>query len=105
MLLDVGGGSSATPTPSAAAASSTPRPSPTPLPSPTPQTYIVKSGDTLSKIAAQFGVSLDDLIAANKETLPNPDKIKVGDEIIIPAAPPDQVTSEPSPSPAASPTG
>jgi hypothetical protein len=35
------------------------------LPSPTPFTYIIVAGDTLSGIAARFGVSLNDLIAAN----------------------------------------
>ena len=32
----------------------------TPLPSPTPFTYTVKSGDSISSIALQFGVSMDE---------------------------------------------
>lgn len=95
-LLGLGDDSEATPTPSSsiAAASATPAASPTPTPSPTPFVYVVKSGDTLSKIANEFGVSLDDLIAANKATLPDPDKLQVGDELIIPPS-----GAEPSPSP------
>src|SRR5688500_1848437 len=37
----------------------------TPLPSPTPFTYAVQTGDTISGIALKFGVSIDDLQAAN----------------------------------------
>ena len=37
----------------------------TPLPSPTPFTYTVQSGDTISSIALKFGLSMDDLLAAN----------------------------------------
>jgi hypothetical protein len=102
MLLGLGGdGDDGSPTPSASAtASPTARPSPSPSPSPTPLVYVVQSGDTLSKIAAQFGVSLDDLIAANAETVPDPNNIKVGDQIVIPTAPPDEIpNASPSPSP------
>lgn len=105
MLLGLGGDDSgSTPRPSASSTSSpTVAPSPSPSPSPTPLVYVVQSGDTLSKIAAQFGVSLDDLIAANAETIPDPDNIRVGDELIIPTAPPDEIPNDASPSPAASP--
>ncbi|MEX2010632.1 MAG: LysM peptidoglycan-binding domain-containing protein [Chloroflexota bacterium] len=70
---------------------------PTPVPAATPQIYIVKSGDNMSKIAALFGVSLDDLIAANRETHPNPDTLQIGDEVIIPT-PSAGGSPEPSPS-------
>src|SRR6185503_6033267 len=43
----------------------------TPLPSPTPFTYTVQSGDSMSVIAEKFGVSLDDLQAANPEVSSN----------------------------------
>jgi hypothetical protein len=103
LLLGLGGSSSsATPTPSVAASPSAGDASPTAIPSPTPQIYIVKSGDTLSKIAKAQGVTLDALIAANQDTLPDPDKLKVGDRIVIPTA--DQPEPSPSPSPAASPS-
>jgi LysM repeat protein len=41
----------------------------------------VVSGDTLSKIAAKFGVSVTALKAANKLTT---DTIKVGQKLVIP---------------------
>ena len=59
-------------------------PSPTVPPAPTPQVYIVKSGDTMSKIATKFNVTIDELIAANKDTIQDPDKISIGDQVIIP---------------------
>ena len=59
-------------------------PSPTVPPPPTPQVYIVKSGDTMSKIATKFNVTIDELIAANKDTIQDPDKISIGDQVIIP---------------------
>jgi LysM repeat protein len=78
------GGPSATPKPSATAAAPSVSAAPTAVPAPTPTVYVVKSGDTMSKIAKKFGVSLDDLIAANKDKIKNPDKLAVGDEVIIP---------------------
>jgi nucleoid-associated protein YgaU len=59
-------------------------PSPTVPPAPTPQVYIVKSGDTMSKIAKKFDVSIDELIEANKDAIKDPDKISIGDQVIIP---------------------
>lgn len=46
--------------------------------------YVVKSGDTLSGIAAQHGVSLDALIRANPQ-ISNPNLIRPGEEVRIPA--------------------
>ena len=77
----------------------------TPVPAPTQQTYIVMSGDTMSSIARRFGVTLDDLIAANLAAVPDPDKLDVGDELIIPepsaapASPDASPSAEASPSP------
>ena len=82
-----GAGSRATPTPTPAVA--TPTPEPTPPPAPTPQVYVIKEGDTLSKIAQSFGLTLDQLLAANEGTIENPDRIVVGDEIIIPVPVPE----------------
>ncbi|MCB8943572.1 MAG: LysM peptidoglycan-binding domain-containing protein [Ardenticatenaceae bacterium] len=45
-------------------------------------THTVKQGETLQTIAAQYGITLQQLIAAN--ALPNPDYIRVGDKLIIP---------------------
>ncbi len=44
--------------------------------------YIVQSGDNLTSIAAQFGITQDELIAANAITDPN--LLAVGDQLIIP---------------------
>jgi LysM repeat protein len=43
----------------------------TPLPTSTPFTYSVKSGDTISSIALQFGVTIDELLAINPEVNAN----------------------------------
>jgi LysM repeat protein len=48
-----------------------------------PDYVIVKKGNTLSRIADKFGVSLQDLIAANP-TIMNPDLIHPGDKINLP---------------------
>ena len=44
---------------------------------------MIKEKDTLSKVANKFGIGLDELLAANPE-IKNPDKISVGQSIIIP---------------------
>ncbi len=49
----------------------------------TPSSYLVQNGDTLSAIAVQFGVSLQDLLDEND--LSNPDNIFVGQELTIPS--------------------
>lgn len=69
----------------------------TPLPSPTPFTYTVKLGDTISSIALEFGVSMDDLQAANPEISPN--TMSIGQVIQIPSNP-DNPSGEPTPTPA-----
>lgn len=48
-------------------------------------TYTVQPGDTVGLIAANFGVSVEDLVAANG--LENADLISIDQELIIPAAP------------------
>jgi LysM repeat protein len=100
-LLGVGGGDDgASPTPSASVAPSF-TPEPTPEPVPTPQVYVIEKGDTLSKIAKRFDVTLEALLAANKDTISNPDRIKVGDEIIIPVPEPPEEVGDPSAEPSA----
>ena len=71
---------------------------PSATPGPTQQTYIVMSGDTMSSIARRFGVTLDDLIAANLATVPDPDKLDVGDELIIPSPSAAPASADVSPS-------
>jgi LysM repeat protein len=100
-VLGVGGRDGGAVAPSASPSSAveeSPSLSPTPVPEPTPQLYTIKAGDTLSRIARQFNVSLDALLAANKDTIKNPNRIRVGDEIIIPVPETEEVPAEASPS-------
>jgi LysM repeat protein len=90
------------------------RPQPTSMPPATqaapavaPQgviTYTVVSGDTMSGIASQFGLSTDELVAANQDSLSRPDQLHIGQQIRVPVAG-DQVAAaapppgEPAPAP------
>jgi nucleoid-associated protein YgaU len=56
---------------------------PTPLPTPTPLTYTIVRGDTLTKIAKKFGVTVEQILAANPQ-IKNANNINVGDVIVIP---------------------
>jgi LysM repeat protein len=67
-----------------------------PLPSPTPFTYTVQKGDTISSIALKFGVSMDDLQAANPEISPN--AMPIGQVLNIPSNP-ENPSGEPTPTP------
>jgi nucleoid-associated protein YgaU len=79
-----GGGAGATPTPSASAdASVAPSPTATVAPAPTPFTYTVKAGDTLSRIAGKYKVAVADILAVNPE-MTNPDRLQIGQQIVIP---------------------
>jgi LysM repeat protein len=76
-----------TPTPTATPTKSpTPTATPTATPTPTattkPSSYIVVSGDTLTKIANRFGVTQTALMTANKIT--NANSIQVGQKLVIP---------------------
>ena len=51
------------------------------------QTYTVKAGDTLSKISRQFYGEADEymrIFYANRDQLRDPDKIQVGQQLVIP---------------------
>jgi hypothetical protein len=91
-----GAGASASPT--IPVQTSIPSVNPTPVPQPTQQIYLVQSGDTMSKIAGRFGIPLNELIAANTQTVPDPNRLKIGQQIIIPA----KDAASPSEIPAAS---
>jgi len=47
--------------------------------------YTVKKGDTLSKIASQYGIKWKDIFEANKDVIKNPDLIQPGWRLKIPA--------------------
>jgi LysM repeat protein len=57
-------------------------PSPSATPTPRLTVHIVESGDTLSKIAKLYGVTVEALIVANN--IENPSRLRTGQEIIIP---------------------
>ena len=58
------------------------RDSPSPTPTVKPTTYTVVSGDTLTRIATRFGVTLTALMTANKITDAN--NIRIGQVLQIP---------------------
>jgi hypothetical protein len=83
-LLGIGGGGgSGGASPSASRPVATAKPSPTVPPAPTPQVYVVKAGDNLGKIAKKYGLTIDQILAANP-AIKNPNKISLGQEIVIP---------------------
>ena len=108
-LLGVGGGGggggagvgTGTPGVSASQGLESNSPAPSVSVAPSPQVYVVKAGDTMSKIAARFGLKADALCAANKDTVKNCDKIAIGDELVIPTTAPD-VINDASAQPSAS---
>ena len=61
-----------------------PTATPPPTPTPTPRVYKVKLNDTLIGIAKYFGVTLEELQAANPGV--QPAQLAIGTELIIPAA-------------------
>ena len=79
---DDGGSTGGSPTP-AATSQATAEPEPTVPPAPTAQVHIVAKGDTMSKIAKKYGLTIEELMAANPQ-IKNQNKIAIGDEITIP---------------------
>lgn len=84
----------------AASAASTPlaesSPSGSAEPGPTPRTYRVRKGDTLSRVASRFRVTIELLQCVNG--IPDPNVLSVGQELVIPrrgAKCPDQETPPP----------
>ena len=47
------------------------------------QTHVVQSGESMSQIALDYGVTVDAILAANE--LSNPNDLRVGQELVIPA--------------------
>jgi LysM repeat protein len=92
ILSGLGGGDgSASPSP-IPSTSGEPTAEPTTTPEPTPEevVYIVKSGDTLSKIAAAYEVTVDQILEANPD-IKNPNQISVGDRVVIPQPQPSEI--------------
>ena len=73
------------PAPTLAVVTATPGPPPVPTPG-EQQRYVVREGDTLSGIAARFGVSEDAILDENP--LSDRDRLFVGQELVIPPAQP-----------------
>jgi len=48
------------------------------------RTYTVVAGDTLSGIAARFGLATSTIYWANRASLPNPASLRVGQQLLIP---------------------
>jgi LysM repeat protein len=85
------GGAEASPTPAASASiAPSAEPSPTPIPTPAQVVYTVKSGDSLSGIAAAYGVTVEDILAANP-SITDPNRIAPGDKIVIPQPLPSEI--------------
>jgi hypothetical protein len=79
-----GGGAGASPTPGGSRASASPTAAATFAPSASQQTYTIKSKDTLLKVAKMFGITLEQLLAANPQ-ITNPNVIGLGQVIVIPS--------------------
>ncbi len=73
------------PAPTLAVVTATPGPPPVPTPG-EQQRYVVREGDTLSAIAARFGVSEEAILKENP--LSDRDRLFVGQELVIPPAEP-----------------
>ena len=68
--------------PASASLPSATEPVPAPQASAKPVVYVVQSGDTLSAIAVEFGVTVEEIVAAND--LADPDVLTLGQELKIP---------------------
>ena len=86
-IIGIGGGSSSSASPNGSHPAATKSAAPTAVAAPTPVVYVIKKGDTLSKVANKFSVDLDALLAANP-AIKDPNKISLGQEIVIPTAAP-----------------
>ncbi len=95
LLRGPGGGDShsASPSPSLASLAPSAQPSQTPVPAATPLVYVVKKGDTLSGIAKANHVTLDAILKANPK-ITNANKIKLGDQIVIPTPLPSEIVDQ-----------
>jgi nucleoid-associated protein YgaU len=65
---------------------------PTAKPTPKQTTYTIRQGDTLSTIAKRFKITVEELLAANKQ-IKDPNKIAIGDVLVIPTPAPSEIVS------------
>jgi LysM repeat protein len=77
------GPASPSPTTPNATASPTVPPTPTPVPEPTTITHRIAAGETLFAISVEYGVTVEQILAANP-AITNPNLIQVGQVIVIP---------------------
>jgi len=84
-----------TPSPTATVELSTAPPS---VAAATPRVYTVAKGDTIRGIAAQFKLTMDELLAANPDVT-DPGRIRIGQKLIIPSPNASSASPTPSPSP------
>ena len=75
------------------------QPTPTPVKSQAPNAYTVKSGDSLSAIAARYGLKVDDIVRWNN--ISNPNLIRVGQVLKLNGNTTNTVTTQPTPQPVA----
>ena len=78
-------------------------PTPTAVPvliEPEELTYTIESGDLLGAVAERFGITLDELLAANPQ-IADPNTILVGDVVTIPQAPDEPPAEVPAAEPPA----
>ncbi|MGI8817326.1 MAG: transglycosylase family protein [Pseudonocardia sp.] len=61
-----------------------PAPRATPQPAPSTDTYQVRAGDTLTRIAASRGMSWQSVWAANKDSVAQPNLLHPGDQLRLP---------------------
>ena len=98
--IKIGGGAAApAPAPAPAPAAPAPAAPAAPAPAPAPGSYTIKSGDTLSGIAARNGVKLADILSANRLTMSSiiypGQKLALPGASIAPAATPPAATVTP----------
>jgi|GEM_PF-1715004 len=70
---------------------------PVPNPGSSEGVHVVRSGDSMSRIAKQYGVTVSGLLKANNLTNSDGMKIKVGQRLSIPQATKSDTSSDPSP--------